>query len=490
MIEAVERPRQKILTVSNRGPVEHRWSDDGGIETVPGQGGLATALRVAARLHPTDWLSSPLTDVDRLLAQGKASVKPTDGASHFVLTDPGAYDLFYSRFSNEVLWFLQHALPWPDDLDGPERERAWKDGYLKVNEAFADKVVDELDGGDIRAVMFHDYHFYAAPRMVRERRPGAFLQHFIHIPWPATTEWKRLDHRLVHDILFGLLGNDSVVFQTHESASNFLDTCLHYLPSCDIEPSTGEVTFHGRTTRAWSDAISVDPQELDELSRTPEFSRYRYLLRPGPGVKTLLRVDRLDLTKNVVRGFEAYRLLLKEHPELHEKVYFLAFLVPSRGDIESYREYQEEALGMVGAINREFGNLRWKPVKLIFENNRLQALAAMSLYDVLLVNPVADGMNLVAKEGPIVNTHDGVLVLSRTAGAYEELGGTALGIDPYDVAGTAEALYRALTMPAPERHDRWRWLNSIIRGHDLRSWFQALLDDIDRHVPLTASSAA
>ncbi len=479
-----------LLTVSNRGPAEHRWSDDGGMETVPGQGGLATALRVAANLQPTIWLSSPLTEVDRLIALGKASPPPLEGASHFVLTDPDAYDLFYGRFSNEVLWFLQHGLPWPEDLDRPERHRAWKDGYQKVNEAFADKVVEEIDSGDIRSVMFHDYHFYTAPGMVREARPHAFLQHFIHIPWPARHEWKRLETPIVSEICRGLLGNDSVVFQTRESAMGFLETCAAYLPVCRIDPVEGSVTFAGRTTRVWTDAISVDPEELDDMAASPEFSRYRYLLRASPGVKTLLRVDRLDLTKNVVRGFEAYRLLLKEHPELRERVYFLALLVPSRGDIDSYKEYQDEALGMVESINREFGSLRWKPVRVIFENNRMQALAAMSLYDVLLVNPVADGMNLVAKEGPIANTHDGVVVLSRTAGAYEELGENALGIDPFDVGGTAIALYRALMMPAPERHDRATWLKSIIRGHDLRSWFRALMDDIDRHAPLPASTTA
>jgi trehalose 6-phosphate synthase len=338
--------------------------------------------------------------------------------------------------------------------------------------------------------MFHDYHFYTAPGMVREARPHAFLQHFIHIPWPARHEWKRLEAPIVSEICRGLLANDSVVFQTRESAMSFLETCAAYLPVCRIDPVEGSVTFGGRTTRVWTDAISVDPEELDDMAASPEFSRYRYLLRPSPGVKTLLRVDRLDLTKNVVRGFEAYRLLLKEHPELHERVYFLALLVPSRGAIESYKEYQDEALGMVESINKEFGSLRWKPVRVIFENNRMQALAAMSLYDVLLVNPVADGMNLVAKEGPIANTHDGVVVLSRTAGAYEELGEHALGIDPFDVGGTAVALYRALTMPAPERHDRATWLKSIIRGHDLRSWLRALTDDIDRHAPLPASTTA
>jgi trehalose 6-phosphate synthase len=479
----------RLLTVSNRGPVEYRRDESGEIEAVPGQGGLATALRVAANLHPTIWLSSPLSEVDRQIASGKLEAPELEGAAHFVASDPRAYELFYGRFSNEVLWFLQHSMHWPTDLDAVERKRAWKEGYAKVNSAFAEAIVKEIDAEPLRAVMFHDYHFYLAPAQVRAARPDIYLQHFLHIPWPDPGEWERLERPLVEAICCGLLANDSVVFQTVESAENFVDTCVAFA-GARAETGKWAVNFNGRQTRAWADAISVDPQELAGLAATQEFSRYRYLLRPSPGVKTIVRVDRLDLTKNVVRGFEAYRQMLGGHRDLRERVEFLAFLVPSRGDIGSYREYQDEALGLAEAVNREFGNLRWRPIKVIFENNRMQALAAMSLYDVLLVNPVADGMNLVAKEGPMVNDHDGVLVLSRRAGAFEELGEAALGVDPYDVDETAQAIYRALTMPAIERHNRAATIRAVIRQHDLRDWFEALIKDIERHAPVPASSAA
>jgi len=481
------RRRDLLLTVSNRGPVEHRWQDTGAVESVPGQGGLATALRVAAQLHPTVWLSSPLSPVDRLIAQGKCALPPGASASRFVLTDPAAYDLFYGRFCNEVLWFLQHGLPWPADLDSEAREESWR-GYLEVNEAFADAIIDELDSGRIRAVMFHDYHFYTAPRLVRDARPDAYLQHFHHIPWPQPAEWDRLERPIVASICGGLLANDSVVFQTAQSAKNFVLTCQATLPHLRVDIREGTIVGGGRTTRVWSNGISVDPEELREVAATAEFSRFRWLLRPGSGQKTIVRVDRLDITKNVVRGFEAYRLLLRDHPELREKVHFLAVLVPSRSDIDSYREYQDASHAIARQINREFGNHHWTPVKLIFENNRTQGLAAMSLYDVLLVNPVADGMNLVAKEGPLINTHDGVLVLSKRAGAYEGLAPAVIGIEPADVEGTAAALYHALTMPASERHDLAAHLRALVRAHDLRGWFRMLLDDIERNAPLPASS--
>jgi trehalose 6-phosphate synthase len=201
-------------------------------------------------------------------------------------------------------------------------------------------------------------------------------------------------------------------------------------------------------------------------------------------------VDRLDLSKNVYRGFEAYAKLFEKHPELRERISFLALLIPTRKDIPSYQRYQEETHALVESINRRLGNLRWKPIRVFFEDNRIQALAAMSLYDVLLVNPVADGMNLVAKEGPYLNTRDGVLVLSKRAGAFAELGCSALAIDPEDVSATADAIYRGLTMPAGERHERAIGLRKTIRSRDLRVWFRALLKDIEGHASLAAVTAA
>jgi trehalose 6-phosphate synthase len=234
----------------------------------------------------------------------------------------------------------------------------------------------------------------------------------------------------------------------------------------------------------------VDPEELGLAAASPEFSRYRYLLRPDPGQKTIVRVDRLDLTKNVYRGFEAYERLLEDHPEMRGKVSFLALLVPTKTDIPAYQRYQDETRALADAINKRFGNMHWKPIRVLFEHNRMQALAAMSLYDVLLVNPLADGMNLVAKEAPMLNTHDGVLVLSYKAGAYAELSVGAIGIDPEDVQGTAGALYQALNMGPAERHQRWTRIREAIRDHDLRAWFRRFLQDIQSNAPVADISAA
>ncbi len=480
----------RILTVSNRGPVEFHRDEDDQVIAVPGRGGLATALRAAARFSPTTWLASPLTPVDRAIAMGECAPCTSDGIAHFVATDAAAYDRFYGLFSNQVLWMLQHGLDWPEELTAAARDDAWQNGYLPINQAFADAIVKELDTGAYRAVILHDYLFYATAAMVREARPKAYLQQFIHIPWPEPREWSRLDTAIVAAICRGLLGNDSVVFQTPDAAANFLATCEAYLPDAGVSRAAGSLEIGGRVARVWANAISIDPQELDEAAASPEFSRHRWLLRAKPGQKTIVRVDRLDPSKNVIRGFEAYRLLLRKHPELREKVYFLALLVPSRSDIPAYQRYQEDAHAIVDRINREFGNNHWKPVRLIFEHNRMQALAAMSLYDVLIVNSVADGMNLVAKEGPMLNLHEGALVLSTRAGAYAELGCAAIGIDPEDVGGTAAALYTALMLPPVERRERAQRLKKVIRGHDLQSWFTALLADIEARTPATAPTSS
>jgi trehalose 6-phosphate synthase len=457
---------------------------------VPGQGGLSTALSAAASLYPTTWLSSPLTVVDRMIADKLITPEATDNVSHFVTTDATAYELYYGCFANEVLWFLQHGMAWPAELTKERRLHAWTNGYAAVNEAFANTIAEELETGAYRAVMFHDYHFYLAPRLVRRARPDVYMQHFVHIPWAPVQEWMRLEEDIAEALCDGLLANNSLVFQTGASVRGFLETCEAFLPDARIDTAEGIVTYEGQETRVWSNGISVDPLELDAAAASPEFSRYRYLLRADPGQKMIVRVDRLDPTKNVLRGFEAYAKLLEKHPELREKVYFLCLLVPTKSDIEVYRRHQDEAHELASAINERFGTQHWKPIHVYFEHNRMQALAAMSLYDVLLVNPIADGMNLVAKEGPMLNQHDGVLVLSRTAGAYEELGCGSIGIDPKDVDGTATALYQALTMDPLEKRDRSRKMRQTVLNHDLRAWFRVLLRDIEDNAPVSAISAA
>lgn len=471
----------RILTVSNRGPVEYHKDETGNIFAVQGQGGLATALRVAARFAPTTWLSSPLTALDREIASGEISPPALGSEARFVLTDPVAYDLFYGCFANEVLWFLQHGMQFAEDLSPERVQDAWQNGYLEVNRAFADATVAEVNRSNIRAVLIHDYHFYAAPRMVRQHLPDIYLQHFVHIPWPGPNDWRRLDESIRRKICDGLLANDSLVFQSCTDVRNFLLTVQVNLKEAEIDFETGRVSYSGRQTRVWANGISADPEELMEEAASSEFARYRYLLRGEPGEKLILRVDRLDPAKNPYRGFLAYERLLENHPELKGKVLFLALLVPTKSDITVYQRYQKETHDLANAINQRQRHINWRPIRVLYEHNRTQALAALSLYDVLLINSVADGMNLVAKEGPILNQKDGVLVLSDRTGAWDDLSEGAIGIDPFDVEATAEALYRALTMQPIEKYHRARLMRKTVHAKDLKAWFQRLLADMEEH---------
>jgi trehalose 6-phosphate synthase len=325
--------------------------------------------------------------------------------------------------------------------------------------------------------MLHDYHLYAAPHFIRQQRPDAVLQHFVHIPWPRPDAWRLLRTPIVQSICEGLLANDSVAFQTQTFARNFIETCSAYLP--DSEARLDQVTYGGRTTRVWSNAVSVDIWDLRRQLALPEAEAYRSKLAAPPGMRTIVRVDRLDPSKNAVVGFQAFGRMLAAHPEWIGKVRFLSFLVPSRTGVAEYRRYKDEVFAAAEEVNARFGTPDWQPVTMYYEHNRLQALVAMSLYDVLLVNPLIDGMNLVCKEGPAVNGRDGVLVLSETTGAFEELRAGAIPVLPHDVGGTAAALVRALALPSAERRERTQRLREAIVRHDLRRWFRLLLEDLD-----------
>lgn len=472
-----------LILVSNRGPVEYVADGSSGVAWRPAPGGLASALSSVARSTGAVWVAAATTDAPRrpVAEAGPGAFSDAGFRLRLVSTPPERYELFYRSFSNPILWFLQHSL-W-DRLHRPgldsEIRQAWDEGYLPVNQAFAEAVAEELRRADASPrVMLHDYHLYAAPLFIRDLCPMARLQHFVHIPWPAAEQWAKLPGGIAQSICEGLLANDSVVFQTPRSVRNFLLTCWALLPAADVDLAAGTVSHRGRRIRAWANPISVDVFGLRARLSSPRVQAHRERLAREAGDRTIVRVDRLDPSKNVLSGFQAFELLLRRHPEWLGRVRFLAFLVPSRTAIPEYRRYAEESLAQARAVNARFGTAGWEPIRVHYEHNPEQALAAMSLYDVLLVNSVADGMNLVSKEGPVVNQRDGVLVLSTTAGAYPELAGGAIGISPEDIEGTAAALHRALSLPPAERHERALALRQAVLRHDIRRWLERQLADL------------
>jgi trehalose 6-phosphate synthase len=475
--------RRRLIMASNRGPVEHAFDENGRIRRRDAAGGVATALANVARCQPVTWVASAASEADKAVAiLGQPVPIGPDSRLRLINLPDSAFDPYYHSFCNPILWFIQHSLSeLLSDRDlAREPLDSWQQGYVPANQAFADAIVEEIGnhGSEVR-VMLHDYHLYLAPRMIRAACPMAALQHFLHIPWPSPAGWRHLPEVLVRRICTGLLGNDSIVFQTEASVEAFLATCRAYLGDrATVSERQGSIDYLGQTTFVWANPISVDASELRGLRQSVELNKHRHALAAPAGVKTIVRVDRLDPAKNVADGFEAYELMLRRHTHLRGKVRFIAFLIPSRGMLPEYRDYTARVLALAEAINRRYGTPDWQPVQVIHENNRVRALAALTLYDVLLVNSVADGMNLVSKEGPLLNECDGVLALSEAAGSFDELQHGALRVNPHDIVDTANTLYQALTMCAAERRDRAAALREAILGHQTSDWLRQQLRDL------------
>ena len=488
--------RRKLIVASNRAPVSYRLDDDGNRVARRGGGGLVTALRSLVSHHDVTWIASAMTDEDRAVAaeaDGEAIDETArDGSAYrlrFVDSEPTAYDWHYNVISNPTLWFLQHylwELAYMPQVD-QGLNHAWEEGYVAVNAAFADAVLAELERCPEAVVCFHDYHLYLAPRVVRERRPDSVLTHFVHIPWPQPDYWHVLPksiRRAIHD---GLLGNDIVGFHSARWRRNFLRSSVDIV-GAQADFADNVVSYDGHRVLVTAHPISVDPLEFDELATAENVvAEERALLERRPEL-LIVRVERTDPSKNIVRGFRAFELLLDAHPELHGRVGMLAKLDPSRQDIPEYAEYLGAVQREARRVNDRFQGNGWVPIDLRIDDNFALAVAAYKQFDVLLVNAIFDGMNLIAQEASLVNERDGVVILSENTGAHEQIGEFAITVNPFDVSGQAVALFEALEMPAAERQSRIEGMRAHVREHDLIAWIDAQLGDIDRWSARTAAA--
>ncbi|MCW2928226.1 MAG: Trehalose-6-phosphate synthase [Thermoleophilia bacterium] len=490
----------RLLVASNRGPVTFRVADGGEFVARRGGGGLVTALSGLARHHDVTWVSHVMGDGDEAMRDsvgGRAFEEHARGGGSYNLrlvgSVDGTYHRHYLEIANPLLWFLQHRLygfGWDPTVDRA-MHRAWG-CYRDVNERIATALAEELEAhegeGEPPFVMVHDYHLFLVPGMLRSRlAPTAqapFLQFFLHIPWPDPGAWRALPRSWARSVCESLLACDVVGFQTHRDAENFLRTVHHFL-GASVEFRTGTVRYMGSVTRVRTYPISVAVDEFEEHAASATVERLRgriAAMRPTPedgsDGKLIVRVDRTDPSKNIVRGFRAYALLLEEHPELHGCVSMFCQLDPSRQDITEYVDYLVQVKAAATDINRRFSTSTWTPVHVNLDSNFQAGVAAYREYDVLFVNPVADGMNLVSKEGPLVNERDGVVVLSDQAGSFNELGPNVVPVNPFDVAQQADALLEALRMPHPERAERAQALRRQVIEHDVIGWMSAQLDDI------------
>jgi trehalose 6-phosphate synthase len=468
-----------ILIVSNRGPVRYSRAADGRRTSARGGGGLVTALSALTASRPVSWVASALTDEDAVVA-GEGVVEDGNLTLRLVVHDRDEYDRYYNVFANPTLWFIHHYL-WGLALE-PSVDRnvrlAWEAGYVPVNDRFAEAAAEQLEAGDPHApVMVHDYQLFLVPDGIRRRVPDALIQHFTHVPWPQPDSWRVLPTDIRTAIHESLLAADVVGLHTDRYVRSFLQ-CVEEFTDARVDRRAATCEFHGRTVRVRSYPISVDPGEFERLAASDEVKAAEASVLEARPERLLLRVDRSDPSKNIVRGFAAFDLFLADHPEWQGRITMLALLDPSRPEIPEYAEYMGAIQRAARALNDRYYTTGWTPVDLRVSDNFPEAVAAYKHYDILLVNAIFDGMNLVAKEAPLVNSRDGVLILSENTGAYEELRDYAIGVNPFDIQQQADAIAVALTMSGDERRQRAEGIRRHVEANDISGWIAAQLDDL------------
>ena len=446
-----------LLAASNRGPLSFTEADDGSLRANRGGGGLVSGL---SGLGSSDvvWVCAALSDGDRAAArQAPGGRLDRDGhdtagvAVRMLDIDPATFHRAYNSVANSTLWFIHHllyAVPTAPNFDAGFR-RDWA-SYEAYNRAFADALASEAAAN--ARVLVQDYHLTLTPRLLRWQRPDLRIAHFSHTPWAPPDYFRMLPPEIARDTLLGMLGADHAGFHSPRWAEAFARCCAELLGATTGD---GWVTYRGRTTKLGVHPLGFDAGGLRERAHQEDVeSRLTALRRRIGDRKTIVRVDRTELSKNIGRGMLAYRELLRRYPQWQGKVTHLASAYPSRHDLPEYREYTATVQRMAAEVEDEFGTDDWRPIVLDVTDDYARSLALYRAGDVLLVNPVRDGMNLVAKEVPVLSEHGCVVVLSTEAGVADEFGDDALLVNPFDISGTADALHRALSMPDAERRAR------------------------------------
>lgn len=483
--------KRPFILVSNRGPVEHQMSGDGRPEARRGSGSVVTAFSQMAQKFEFTWVASAMGEGDRLVSdngRGPHLKSPLPGHQinlRYVVTPRRVYHKYYNILCNPLLWFLQHYMwnpPYNPNVDAAVHD-AWETGYITVNQAFANAVIEEAkvfaqSHGQAPIVIGHDYHLYLMPEFVRQGVPDAIIQHFVHIPWPTPQYWHMIPDYITRRICESLCATDLLGFQTLGDVRCFLDTVDEFVPDVTVDRNNFTMVRNGHTTEVKVYPISINVEEVQRIANSPRALDYEAKLVADTGEITIVRIDRAEPNKNVIRGFRAYELMLNRYPEFKGKVKFLAFLVPSRTHIRQYQRYMDEIQQVIQQINTSLGTPEWLPIVPFIENNYTQAIAGMKLYDVLLVNTIIEGMNLVAKEGPVVNSNNGVLVLSHSSGVYQQLSDGAISVSPTDLEGTMEALHQAIVMPAEDRKQRAEQLYAAVCREDITQWLHQQMQDI------------
>lgn len=433
---AQDRP---IVIASNRGPISYSMQDGRPVAR-RGGGGLVSGLAPLVESGRARWIAAALSPADREAVRTGAD---NDGLDVTLLDlDEDDHALAYDTISNETLWFIHHGLY--DLTRSPSYDDRWWDGwdaYRRVNRAFADAVCDTAPDG--AAVLVQDYHLTLLAPSVRQQRPDLSLVHFHHTPFAGPDGLRVLPPAARDEMLSALDAHHACGFHVEPWVENFADSRRRW-PTPDGADSKAASLFASTLSSDAADLLATadSPECIDSLASIEEWL---------DGRKLFVRIDRMELSKNIVRGFDAYGMLLERRPDLRGAVSFLACCYPSRENVEEYARYRDEVIAAADRVNDRWGTADWQPVRLETNDDYPRSVAALTRYDVLLVNPVRDGLNLVAKEGPVLNRNDGLLVLSNQAGAYAELHEHCSGVHPFDLNQTAAALERCLDADAATR---------------------------------------
>ena len=445
-----------LVIVSNRGPLSFAPGPDGRPVARRGAGGLVSSLGPAVAGTGATWFAAAISDADRQAAT--AGVVEAEGFRlRSLVIEPEAYRQFYDAIANATLWFLNHNL-----FDLPRRpriDRRWYEAwstFVDVNRAFAEAVASEAPNA--AAVLVHDYHLPLVGGELAALRPDLRTVYFHHTPFCDPSVLRVLPDAAAAQLLRGMAGYGACGFHSARWASAFRDCATEVL---------------GQSPPTFVSPAAVDADDLARAAASHECAAELARLEDRVGDRRLVvRVDRVELSKNLLRGFLAYEALLQSHPHWRGRVVFAASVYPSRDSLPEYVAYRSEVEALVERINNTWSTPGWTPVLLDMSDSFPRSVAALSRYDVLLVNPIRDGLNLVACEGPVLNRRDGVLALSREAGSWDLLNGAALAVNPFDVAGTAATLAEALEMDPAERASRAGQLLERIGRRTPQDWLR------------------
>ncbi len=478
---------KEIIVASNRGPVVFKKDSDGRIELIRGAGGIVGSMIPFLEKTHGKWVSSAIGECDHYLNtkyNNKVPI-PLDNPEYYVeliKSEEDVYNGFNGKFANPLLWFIHHSMwnpPYSPCAD-EELHQAW-DSYKHVNSMFAEAIGQDIYNSDkTPIVMLQDYHLYLTPKIIRKQHPDVLMSQFVHIPFPPPEIFQQLPNHMQTEILDSILTNDVLGFHIQRYMNNFFQTIKLILPNAAVDEINGDIIYNGHVCHVRTYPISVDTRTLLTQAHDPKIIAKEAEVDEIVGdCKLIYRTDRADLSKNIIRGFQAYDIFLEKYPEWREKVKFVATLMPSRQDIKIYREYTDKIKDTVKEINAKYETPTWQPIKYICRGDYDLVIALLKRYDVLMVNPILDGMNIVAKEGSVVNENNGVLVLSTGAGCYEELKDGAICINPFDLRQTAESIDMALLVDERTKAQMLAKTREVISLNDLNKWVSDQLNDIE-----------